>query len=64
MKEVNRWGTLGFILTVFSIATFLFSPESPVVVGFLTLPVALNILFAFGVGMLSIGCVSQIVDRL
>ncbi len=64
MKEVNRWGTLGFILTVFSVATFFFSPESPVVVGFLTLPIALTILFALGVGMLSISCIGLIVDRL
>jgi len=64
MKEVNRWGTLGFILTAFSLATFLLSPKSPVVVGFLTLPLALNLLFALGVGMLSVSCIGLVVDRL
>ena len=64
MKERHSWGALGFILMAFSLATFLICPESPITIGVLTLPVALNMLLYSGVAMLSVGCVSLIVDRL
>lgn len=64
MKECRRWGTLGFILTAFSLATFLLPPEGAIVIGVMTLPVALSILLYSGAIMLAVGCVSLIVDRL
>lgn len=64
MKERHGWGTLGLILTAFSLAEFLVSAENPLVIRFVTLYTALTVLFASGVIMLSVSCVGLIVDRL
>jgi hypothetical protein len=64
MKEWNRWGALGFLLTAFSFVTFSFPPEHPIAIGFMTLPLALTVLFYSGTVMLSVGCVGFLVNRL
>jgi hypothetical protein len=64
MKESSQWGSLGFVLTIFSLATYVFCPESPISIGFMTLPIALSILLYSGTIMLSVGSVAAAVDRL